>query len=72
VYELLAAAAGLLLGAWFILGADATDRARIGVALLLGVATALRLGFGQKTASTLLFASVAIGVLLFRRYRGTK
>jgi hypothetical protein len=72
VFELIAAAAGLGLGAWFLLASDATDRARIGVALLLVVTVALRLGYEQKLASTLLFAAVAIGVLMFRRFRGER
>ena len=68
--ELIAAAAGLGLGAWFLLRSDATDRARIAVALLLVVSVVLRLGFDHRVASTLLFAIIAIGVLMFRRYRG--
>ncbi|MFC5577079.1 hypothetical protein ACFPOA_03495 [Lysobacter niabensis] len=70
--ELIAAAAGLGLGAWLLLRSDATGRARIGVALLLVVAVVLRLGFDQTIASTLLFAIIAIGVLMFRRYRGER
>ena len=32
-YELIAAGAGLGLGAWFVMAADAGDRARVGVLL---------------------------------------
>ncbi|MCM2335806.1 MAG: hypothetical protein NDI66_03390 [Pseudomonas sp.] len=69
-YELIAAGAGLGLGAWFVLGADASDRARIGVGALLALALALRFVVAQPLAATLLFVAVAIGVLVFRRHRG--
>ncbi|QNP41464.1 hypothetical protein [Lysobacter solisilvae (ex Woo and Kim 2020)] len=70
--ELIAAAAGLGLGAWFLLYSDASDQARTGIALLMVVSVVLRLGFDYRVASTLLFAVIAIGVLLFRRYRGER
>ena len=72
MFEQIAAAAGLGLGAWFLLASDATDRARVGVALLLVAAVVLRLGYNQKLASMLLFAATAIGVLMFRRFRGER
>ena len=70
MFELIAAAAGLGLGAWFLLASDAGPRARIGVALLLVIAVVLRLGYGHRIAATLLFAAVAVAVLMFRRFRG--
>ena len=70
MFELIAAAAGLGLGAWLLLASDASARARMGVAALLVAAVVLRLGYGHKVAATLLFAAIAIGVLMFRRYRG--
>lgn len=67
-YELIAAGAGLGLGAWFVLAADASDRARVLVAGLLVAALLLRFAFAQALASTLLLVAVAVGVLLFRRH----
>ncbi|GAB3379338.1 hypothetical protein [Lysobacter fragariae] len=72
MYELIAAGAGLGLGAWFVLAADATYRARIGVAALLILAITLRFAFGQLLAASLLFAAIALGVAFFRRFHGDR
>lgn len=69
-YELVLTAAGLGLGAWFVVASDATDRARLLVALSLAAAVALRFVASLPLAANLLFAAVAVGVLLHRRWRG--
>ena len=72
MYALIATAAGLGFGAWFVLAADASDRARIAVGALLAIAVSLRFVFAQPLAATLLFAAVAMSVLVFRARPGTR
>jgi hypothetical protein len=69
-YELVLTVAGLGLGAWFVAASAASDRARQLAALLLAAALALRFVAAEPLAANLLFAAIAVGVLLYRHAHG--
>ena len=70
LYELIAAAAAMGLSAWFVLAADATDRARIAIGALCVLSILLQLAWQQRLAGMLLQVALVIGLLMYRRFHG--
>ena len=71
LYELIAAAAAMGLSAWFVLAADASDRARLGVAAVCVLSIVLQLLWHQRLAGMLLQVALVIGLLMYRRMHTT-
>ncbi len=59
------------LSAWFVLAADASDRARFGVAALCVLSVLLQLALHQRLAGRLLQVALVIGLLMYRRLHAT-
>ncbi|MEO6155592.1 MAG: hypothetical protein ABIP16_07685 [Thermomonas sp.] len=68
MYALIAAAAAMGLTAWFVLAADASDRARTLVAGICILSLLLQLAWQQRLAGMLVQVVLVIGLLMYRRF----